>query len=524
MTQQVTNFNQMAENIISASDHLLKKSPKVFQKGLMYVDIDLKDVSKFNKCLSYLVAAVKSERPSETILEKRLFEYEQQLLQATEEVVIKKKLRDEKLKRRVTNVIANTIVPYYKGQFTINLSRQISFLPLDVRLLTYLVMYRNEQDEITKQHIMNRLGVTLEKLDEKMLVAAYACYNLLKNKRIPNAQIDSDLREALHPIGEIRQLREEIFQEQGLEDKEYMDELSYSISCFVNLENIHDEQSALLALKVFKSYYSDVTKINNYVKKIKAYIVEKDPSILKDIPVEFLDRMAPKYTFLDESGQKIDVDDQEKMNRLHESNLKASQKKEKQNFSNIKRKNKKTISQSEIVNRIQNSHPTVESVIQLFNEIVDCADNQIENSRSWLDRDIEMGKFDEKIKLKLHVLSIYVNSVEEGKYITKQQVHLLRQVVYIMLYLYQAKADLVRIYIELELHAKFARQAILQLENVYLSEVTFYAHDEMLVGWDGIYSEIEPSSIKFSYDGDIKEFIKQGFEPMLDEMKSNNKA
>lgn len=486
MSACIDNFEQLAENIILDSNQLLKKNAKALQKGLMYVPINFKDVSAFKKCLSYMMAGAKSDLASEELLEKRLIQYEEQLFNCIDEVITEKKLRDAKLKQRVSNVISKTIVPFYRGKFTINLSRQISFLPLDVRLLTYKIMYQYEQNEFTKQHILNRLQITLEKQDEKMLAAALACYLLLKNKTID----DTTLLSVLRPIGEIKKLREDIFHEQNLDAKAALDELPHSISCFVNLNIIHDKHAAILVLDVFKSYYADIPRINNCVKKIKQYIKTKDPAILKEIPVDFLDANDPKFVFFDDEGKKVDTESTEELNRLHESRLKSSQMNEKQSA-------KKDI-----------KHFTLEEVVNLFDEVIDHCDKQIEASYRSYNGRIAMNDMDKILNLKLLNLALYVNHVEEGTYLNKYQIYLLKCVTNTLINFYKRTSQLVPMYTNIEIYAKFVRQAVSQQQDSYLSKVILYPLNETLVGWDGEYSKMRPSHITFSV-GNTTSFQKE---------------
>lgn len=493
MSAYIDNFEQLAETIILESNQLLKKNPKALQKGLMYVPIDFKNVSTFKKCISYMLAGAKSDLAYDELLENKLLQYEEQLLISIDEVIKEKKLRDIKLKQRVSNVISKTIVPYYRGNFTINLSRQISFLPLDVRLLTYKIMYQNENNEFTKQQILNRLQITLEKQDKQMLAAAVACYLLLKNKTPDKARIDTTLLSVLRPIGEINKLREDIFHEQNLDAKASLDELPHSISCFVNLNIIHDKQSAILVLDVFKSYYADIPRINNCVKKIKQYIKKKDPAILKEIPVDFLDAQAPKFVFFDDEGKKVDNESTENLNSLHESCLKASHTNKKQSAKNTAKDIK---------------HFTLEEVINLFDEVINHCDQQLETSYSSYTGKIVMNDTDKILNLKLLNLALYVNHVEEGTYLNKYQIYLLKCITNTLINFYKRNSELVPMYTNIEIYTKFVRQAVSQQQDSYLSEVILYPQNEILVGWDGNYSKVKPSHIKFSV-GNTTSFLKE---------------
>lgn len=45
-----------------------------------------------------------------------------------------------------------TLIPYYRGRFTINMSREISFLPLELRIYIYTELLKKRPFFITKQH------------------------------------------------------------------------------------------------------------------------------------------------------------------------------------------------------------------------------------------------------------------------------------------------------------------------------------------------------------------------------------
>lgn len=62
------------------------------------------------------------------------------------------------------------ITPYFMNNFTINKSREISFLPLELRISIYGSLITRSNRMITVCHLLDRMCVTLSKMDESDLL------------------------------------------------------------------------------------------------------------------------------------------------------------------------------------------------------------------------------------------------------------------------------------------------------------------------------------------------------------------
>ena len=60
-------------------------------------------------------------------------------------------------------LIQNLIIPYYVDEFRVSDSREISFLPLALRLHLYFELYKKTKDPLSRVHIKDRLAITLNK-------------------------------------------------------------------------------------------------------------------------------------------------------------------------------------------------------------------------------------------------------------------------------------------------------------------------------------------------------------------------
>ena len=98
-----------------------------------------------------------------TLLEDKILEFQNEFIQTCKKLCSERVNYNLELQMKVQN----TIVPYYLGRFQINLSREISFLPLDLRLYVYLTLLENEASAYRQKEILNRIATTLYKADEQ---------------------------------------------------------------------------------------------------------------------------------------------------------------------------------------------------------------------------------------------------------------------------------------------------------------------------------------------------------------------
>lgn len=98
-----------------------------------------------------------------TLLEDKILEFQNEFIQSCKKLCSERVNYNLELQMKVQN----TIVPYYLGRFQINLSREISFLPLDLRLYVYLTLLENEASAYRQKEILNRIATTLYKADEQ---------------------------------------------------------------------------------------------------------------------------------------------------------------------------------------------------------------------------------------------------------------------------------------------------------------------------------------------------------------------
>lgn len=176
-----------------------------------------------------------------------------------------------------------TVVPYYHGSFEAHQSRQISFLPLELRLFIYVEMLKIETDRYYSAHILNRISITLSKmyrwdeLDLSVFVLSWTEYNLFMCDFLTayshvqgffflgygafrsRRKLDTLLQFHKKEFQRIPPLREKTMKTALLDGAELLDkEFWYGMNSFSNLDAIQDRTAARLCLRLFTLYFEKV--------------------------------------------------------------------------------------------------------------------------------------------------------------------------------------------------------------------------------------------------------------------------
>lgn len=193
-------------------------------------------------------------------------------------------------KEYVEKFVYEKLYPYYKGKFRINMSRELSFLPLDLRLYVYLELIKLEEDIATCTNYINRISITSGKIgttESKKLAVLASSYNWILNwteiNGISKSHNDDSFINNMAYVNNANMFRNSLFLKEGKTQGEFLEELSFCLSGFSNLNNIVDVKVARIITELICDYFKDYQEINEMVENINRYLETGDHNFVKDI-------------------------------------------------------------------------------------------------------------------------------------------------------------------------------------------------------------------------------------------------
>ncbi|WP_214823935.1 hypothetical protein [Exiguobacterium sp. s28] len=262
-------LNRLSDDTKDMSRHLEGKERKKF----LYKKIDLAQVGEDEIAddlltLRYIAGNRMSEY--ENILKEKLDVYEDALIRAVEESFTERITRNDEL----IEMVEKELVPYYHGRFQINLSREISFLPLELRLLVYTRLLAIETRQITRYHLMDRISLTLYKSGDTRL-GEYATFlkAILGAELAPiifgtRKRFEELFWSDIEACKKIETVKEEILDEASLYSKTVNREFWYGFKGMSDLKNINDVHAAKLCLKAFTLYFNKIFEVSNRMEEV----------------------------------------------------------------------------------------------------------------------------------------------------------------------------------------------------------------------------------------------------------------
>lgn len=184
----------------------------------------------------------------------------------------------------IKEYVKKEIFPYYRYKFRINHSRELSFLPLELRLYVYNELLQLEDGGVTSLHYLDRIYITLSKLGQKKLASIIMGHKWVLNwGNLIGGNTDEILQKEFHFILNAKDIRKKILKKDGLTPDKYLEEVLYSLSSFANLENIHDKKVAVLLLPILNMYYNKFPNIDTYIDDLREYILSEDEKYIVQI-------------------------------------------------------------------------------------------------------------------------------------------------------------------------------------------------------------------------------------------------
>lgn len=230
-------------------------------------------------------------------------------------------LKDKRLENEKILVYINEFLhPYYKNRFRRSFSREISFLPLNLRLYIYYNLLKLEDNVETKWHLMDRIEITLAKMGQKQLSQLPILIKALTNVE-SGRTYENDYIVSHDFIKTAKENREAIIRKNGFKPNDIIDELRLAISNFIAIDNIHDRNAAMYILDILKYYYFDIPNIDKHIENLKNYIKTEEINYIQDIAT--LGRTIDiNYTTYVKDNNKIVAKNDELISKINEQLLK----------------------------------------------------------------------------------------------------------------------------------------------------------------------------------------------------------
>lgn len=285
------------------------------RKKFLYRKIDLEqmqDSENADDLLTLRYIAGNRMDEFENLLKEKLDGYESALIKAVEESFTERITYNKEL----LETVKEELVPYYHGRFQVNLSREISFLPLELRLLLYTKLLAVETRQITRYHLLDRIALTLYKSGDSRL-GEYAAFlkAMLGVELAPiifgtEKRFEELFRADIEGNKKIEAVKEEILDEASLYQKNIEREFWYGFKGMSDLKNINDVHAAKLCLKAFTLYFEKIFELSNRMEEVfmKYYDTRNRKQVerlLNEGGIEHL-IIKPRYTIamLGREGQR----------------------------------------------------------------------------------------------------------------------------------------------------------------------------------------------------------------------------
>lgn len=224
--------------------------------------------------------------------------------------------KEVNLNEETITYIKNVIVPHYDGTFTRDRSRELSFLPLSLRLYVYwtmLIENRHAGTISTEWDIQDRLIITASKLGLQELAQLITIQNFIhgitdkSKENLAGQQLLVNWNFTLTG----KDIRSSELHKRGYEAGKSPHEINYSLSCFLQLENIHDLEMAKKVFHLLTLYYPFLQQ-EDLSKLIPAYLETGDESLvpqfierIRKVPVSYL------HTYINEKNEVVALNEED---------------------------------------------------------------------------------------------------------------------------------------------------------------------------------------------------------------------
>lgn len=208
-------------------------------------------------------------------------------------------------KRKINEFLQQELIPAYLNFHRSN-SREISYLPLNLRLYVYKELYKAQKTDEGRFEVLDRIATTLAKmneLDKAYMACAYQTFFI------------NDFDESLNyfftmskNLNQLFGMRKDILASQGYSANAAIDELSRCLMAFTNKKNFNNETNALIIFKLLITYYPELSHDEEYINAVLNYFETDDITEIEKLDIEQVDfserlvvynEITPNYRFID---------------------------------------------------------------------------------------------------------------------------------------------------------------------------------------------------------------------------------
>jgi hypothetical protein len=296
-------MNVTHTDIIESIKEHIKTLPlmdeRYYQKHLLYKEFHFQEermVGLIDLLAKIQFTLTNNEEKYQLLLDKKLLEAQDSLINACNHIFSER----IKLNPFLQKLVQSTIVPYYKGRFQISFSREISFLPLELRLYIYTQLLSIEASSIRQMHLMDRIALTLHKAGETFLgdcavfISAWHKTKISEFLTGRKQSFTSCLSMELKSVQQTTKLRERILIDAEMTPEIAGQEFWYGFKAFSNLQSIHNIEAAKICLELFTNYFQNsFSLVNDIHSLLLDYYKTKNPNKINElIQQEGLDQVT----------------------------------------------------------------------------------------------------------------------------------------------------------------------------------------------------------------------------------------
>ncbi|TYS86227.1 hypothetical protein [Rossellomorea aquimaris] len=263
------SIQKRLETFPDVSEEYLDKN--LYYKEFKFQEDNLEEIVNMLAIIQYTINL--NEGKYRQLLDKKLLDAQESLIRACSNIYSER----IKLNPKIQHLVQSTIVPYYHGRFEVSFSREISFLPLELRIYIYSNLLSIEASTIRQQYLMDRIALTLHKAGESFLgdvaifISSWLKSILSELTFRQKLSISSCLASEIKSIHEASKLRERILTDAQMTPEIAGQEFWYGFKGFSKLTNIHNVEAAKICLDIFAVYFEGSFSV---VKEIHPLLIE----------------------------------------------------------------------------------------------------------------------------------------------------------------------------------------------------------------------------------------------------------
>ncbi len=199
------------------------------------------------------------------------------ILEKIQEMVSETLLNDESLMQ----FFNDRILPLYFNKYAIYPITSVSHMPLDLRLYVYYLLYQHETNDETKCHLLNRLSVTLSRMNKAELANMIALYNwcIAQSKSDYFAKTKS-AQTALKAIVRHDKKYQTVDLQAHTHLKKPMAEIYLCYKKLIEDKKLKYDKDSVMCLDCMTICYKEYSELEKIAELFKVYIRTKDKAEL----------------------------------------------------------------------------------------------------------------------------------------------------------------------------------------------------------------------------------------------------